>query len=91
MKQNKLRNKKYISNTKILLKILFNNKINIISTSNFLIHIKNILIVFQLKNIQNTLYSIFDKGVQKNIFHLNEVIRKKQRVNQFLLKKNLNL
>jgi small subunit ribosomal protein S20 len=76
-KRNQLRNKYYKTSTRTLIKLFFKTLEN--SKTSQSSNEKEIL-----KNTLNSVYSIMDKGIKKNVFHKNTVARKKAQLTNYL-------
>jgi small subunit ribosomal protein S20 len=81
-KRNRIVNRRYVSTIKNLFKLI-KNKLKILS-SNLEIESEKEL-KLELKNLMNSIYSIIDKSVKKNVLHKNNAARKKSTI-YFLLK-----
>lgn len=79
-KRNRIINRRYSSTIKSLSK-LFKNKIKIYEEAeqDSRLQIKN-----EFQEVQNSLYSILDKAVKKNVIHKNTAARKKSRIGKLV-------
>ena len=76
-KRNRLINRYYKTSVRTLIKLFFNNLESY--------HIsKDANEKQKLKNLLSSIYSIFDKGTKKNIFHKNTAARKKAKLAAYL-------
>ena len=76
-KRNRLRNRYYKTSVRTLIKFFFKN-LESYKTSQDANDIE------KLKKLLSSIYSIFDKGTKKNIFHKNTTARKKAKLAAFL-------
>jgi len=76
-KRNRLINRYYKTSVRTLIKLFFNN-LESYKTS------QDSNDKQKLKNLLNSIYSIFDKGTKKNIFHKNTAARKKAKLADYL-------
>jgi small subunit ribosomal protein S20 len=76
-KRNRLRNRYYKTSARTLIKLFFNH-LESYKTSQDANEIE------KLKKLLSSIYSIFDKGTKKNIFHKNTAARKKAKLAAYL-------
>ena len=76
-KRNRLRNRYYKSSVRTLIKLFFKD-LETYKTS------QNPEEKEKLKKILNSIYSLLDKGIKKNIFHKNAAARKKSKLAAYL-------
>ena len=76
-KRNRLRNRYYKTSVRTLIKLFFKN-LESYKTSQDANDIE------KLKKLLSSIYSIFDKGTKKNIFHKNTAARKKAKLAAYL-------
>jgi len=76
-KRNRLQNKYYKTSVRTLIKLFFTT-LEIYKDSKGRNDEK------KLKEILNSIYSLMDKGIKKNIFHKNKVARKKSKLAAYL-------
>ena len=75
--RNRLRNRYYKTSVRTLIKLFFNDLESYKISQNDNEKEK-------LKNLLSSIYSLFDKGTKKNIFHKNTVARKKAKLAAYL-------
>lgn len=76
-KRNRLRNRYYKTSVRTLIKLFFKDL-------EFYKSSQDPKVKEKLKKSLNSIYSIFDKGTKKNIFHKNTAARKKAKLAAYL-------
>ena len=80
-KRNRSRNRYYKTSVRTLIKLFFKD-LELYQIS------QNPEEKKKLKKVLNSIYSIFDKGTKKNVFHKNTAARKKSKLATYLKKIN---
>jgi small subunit ribosomal protein S20 len=76
-KRNRLRNKYYKTSVRTLIKLFFKD-LEFYKTS------QNLEDREKIKKKLNSIYSLLDKGIKKNVFHKNAAARKKSKLAAYL-------
>jgi small subunit ribosomal protein S20 len=76
-KRNRLKNRYYKTSVRTLIKLFFND------LESYKIS-QDVNAKEKLKKLLSSIYSIFDKGTKKNIFHKNTAARKKAKLAAYL-------